>query len=59
MEDRNQRTGWVVARLFLSDNGFCLEFDPADAVRTVEALSAGKMGEVELAAWFRVRILHS
>lgn len=55
--DGNKRTGWVVARAFLADNGFRLQFDPADAVRTVEALAAGKFSEVELAAWFRERII--
>ena len=38
--DGNNRTGCVVARVFLADNGFRLQFDPADAVRTVEALAA-------------------
>ncbi len=55
--DGNKRTGWVVARVFLADNGFRLQFDPADAVRTVEALAAGKLSEEELAAWFRQRIV--
>lgn len=54
--DGNKRTGWVVARVFLADNGYRLQFDPADAVRTVEALAAGKLSESELAAWFRARI---
>jgi death on curing protein len=54
--DGNKRTGWVVARVFLADNGFRLQFDPADAVRTVEALAAGKLSEAELAAWLRQRI---
>ena len=55
--DGNKRTGWVVARLFLADNGLRLQFDPADAVRTVEAMAAGTLGEGELAEWFRKRIL--
>ena len=55
--DGNKRTGWVVARVFLADNGYRLQFDPTDAVRTVEALAAGKISEAELAAWFRERIL--
>jgi death on curing protein len=54
--DGNKRTGWVTARLFLADNRYRLQFDPADAVRTVEALAAGKLSEAELAAWFRERI---
>jgi death-on-curing protein len=43
----------VVARLFLADNGYRLRFDPADAVRTVEAVAAGTTQEDSLAAWFR------
>ena len=54
--DGNKRTGWVMARLFLADNGYKLQFDPADAVRTMEALAAGKLGESELAEWFRKQI---
>ncbi|MGZ3299277.1 MAG: type II toxin-antitoxin system death-on-curing family toxin [Asticcacaulis sp.] len=54
--DGNKRTAWVVARLFLADNGFRLAFDKVDAIRTVEDLAAGKLTEDELAAWFRTRI---
>jgi death-on-curing protein len=55
--DGNKRTGWVVARLFLADNGVRLQFDSADAVRTMEAVAAGTLSERELAEWFRQRIL--
>lgn len=54
--DGAKRTAWVIARLFLADNGYELTFDPADAVRTVEAVTAGKMTEIELAEWFRMRL---
>ena len=54
--DGNKRTAWVVARLFLADNGYRLRFDPVDAVRTVEAVAAGTMQEDSLAAWFRDRM---
>jgi len=57
--DGNKRTGWVVARVFLADNGYRLQFDPADAVRTVEALAGGKLSEAKLAEWFRHRVLRS
>ena len=53
--DGNKRTAWIVARLFLADNGVHLRYDKADAVRTVEALAAGRIGEETLAAWFRSR----
>ncbi len=51
--DGNKRTAWVMARLFLADNGYKLQFDPADEVRTMEAVAAGKLRESELATWFR------
>lgn len=51
--DGNKRTAWVVARLFLADNGYRLTFNKAEAVRTVEAVAAGSLTEQELAAWFR------
>ncbi|MGK9236549.1 type II toxin-antitoxin system death-on-curing family toxin [Inquilinus limosus] len=54
--DGNKRTAWVIARLFLADNGYRLRFDPADAVRTVEALAAGSLDESQLAAWLRDRL---
>ncbi len=56
--DGNKRTGWVVARLFPADNGYRLQFDPADAVRTIESVAAGTVTESELAEWFRQRILN-
>lgn len=54
--DGNKRTAWVTARLFLADNGCRLRFDPADAVRTVEAVAGGTLAEDVLAAWFRERL---
>ena len=57
--DGNKRTAWVTARLFLADNGRRLEFDPADAIRTMEHIASGRIGEAELAAWFRSRTTQS
>jgi death-on-curing protein len=51
--DGNKRTAWVVARLFLADNGCRLRFDKLDAVRIVEAVAGGNLSEEDLAAWFR------
>jgi death on curing protein len=51
--DGNKRTAWVVARLFLADNGHRLAFDKTDAVRLMEAVAAGSLIEDDLAAWFR------
>jgi death on curing protein len=57
--DGNKRTAWVVARLFLADNGFILTYDPVDAVKVVEALAAGTLGENQLAEWFRQHLKKS
>ena len=54
--DGNKRTAWVVARVLLAINGHRLEFDPPDAVRTIEALAAGTLSESDLATWFRQRL---
>ncbi len=54
--DGNKRTAWVIARLFLADNGFRLSFDATDAVRILEALASGRLGEEALASWFRERL---
>ena len=55
--DGNKRTAWVVARLFLRDNGYRLRFEPAEAVRTVEAVAAGTLDDRALSAWFRERLV--
>lgn len=54
--DANKRTAWVVARLFLADNGYRLTFDPASSVRTMEAVASGTLEEASLAEWFRLRL---
>ena len=54
--DGNKRTAWVTARLFLADNGRRLEFDPIDAIRTMEGVAAGSIPETELAIWFRAHL---
>ena len=53
--DGNKRTAWVVARLFLADNGHRLRFEKAEAVKIVEAVAGGSCSEAELADWFRAR----
>jgi death-on-curing protein len=55
--DGNKRTAWIVARLFLADNGYRFQFDKAEAVRTVESLAAGALSQDDLASWFRSRLL--
>lgn len=55
--DGNKRTAWIVARLFLADNGYTLKFDPRDAIQQMEGLAAGSVTEDEMARWFRERIV--
>ncbi len=54
--DGKKRTAWVTACVFLADNDQNLEFDPFDAVRTMEEVVGGGISESELASWFRSRI---
>jgi death-on-curing protein len=54
--DGNKRTAWVVARLFLADNGRQLRFDPAEAVKVMGGVAAGTVAEPALAEWFRLRL---
>jgi death-on-curing protein len=55
--DGNKRTAWVVARLFLADNGCKLAFEAIDAIRTMEGVAAGSVSEGQLATWFRARMI--
>ena len=57
--DGNKRTAWVLARLFLADNGFRLVFSGMDAIRTMEGLATGTVNEEQLAQWFRERLCHT
>lgn len=55
--DGNKRTAWVVARLFLADNGHGLAFDVDEAVQVMEQVAAGEISESELAHWLRERLV--
>ncbi len=54
--DGNKRTAWVLARLFLADNGYRLTFDKLNAVDIMERVAGGQLSEHELADWFRHRL---
>jgi death-on-curing protein len=54
--DGNKRTAWVIARVFLIDNGQTLVFTQLDAVHVMQSLAAGLMDEQALAQWFRGRL---
>lgn len=55
--DGNQRTAWVVARVFLADNGASLQFSEVDAIRVMQAVAAGSLDEAQLTNWFRQRLV--
>jgi death-on-curing protein len=54
--DGNKRIAWLAARLFLLNNNYQLQFDPADAILVMLALAAGNLPEADLAQWFRTRL---
>ncbi len=54
--DGNKRTAWVIARVFLIDNGQTLVFTQLDTVHVMQSLAAGLMDEQALAQWFRGRL---
>ncbi len=51
--DGNKRTAFVVAYVFLLDQGYELIASDQEAVTTMLAVAAGEISEVELAVWFR------
>lgn len=55
--DGNKRTAWVVARVFLADNGINLQFSAIDAINTMQSVASGSLEEKQLADWFRQRIV--
>ena len=55
--DGNKRTAWVVARVFLAENGHGLTFDVDEAVQVMEQVSASEISETELAHWLRERLV--
>lgn len=54
--DGNKRTAWVISRVFLLDNGESLNFTEIDAIHVMQGVAAGRIGEPELAQWFRRRL---
>jgi death-on-curing protein len=55
--DGNKRTAWVIARVFLADNGLSLQFSEINAIHTMESVASGSLEEKQLADWFRQRIV--
>lgn len=54
--DGNKRTAFVVALLFLLDNGFQLTATDADAYAAMMGVANGDLSEGEFAAWLRNNI---
>jgi death-on-curing protein len=55
--DGSKRTGYALAIVFLLDNGFFFTGSDIESVEAMLAVAAGTMGEDDLAAWFRARLL--
>ena len=51
--DGNKRTAFVVANVFLLDQGYELIASDQEAVTVMLAVAAGEISEAELAVWFR------
>jgi death-on-curing protein len=51
--DGNKRTAYVVSLLFLALNGFKVEASHEEKYLTFLNLAAGKIGEEQLATWFK------
>ena len=51
--DGNKRTAYVVALVFLLDNGYEFVGTDVESVGMMVRVAAGEVGERQLAAWFR------
>jgi death on curing protein len=54
--DGNKRAAFLAIGLFLSINGKRLVAEQVEAIRTILALAAGDVTEVELAAWIKANL---
>jgi len=54
--DGNKRAGFLALGLFLELNGFELDVEEVNAVKTMVDLAAGNLTEKALAEWIRARI---
>jgi death-on-curing protein len=54
--DGNKRTAFVVAYVFLLDNGYDLTAADQQAVTVMLSVANGLVTEADLATWFRVHI---
>lgn len=49
--DGNKRSALTIAGIFLEMNGYSLTAAEPDAVVIIEALAAGNISEIDVAAW--------
>ena len=54
--DGNKGTAWVIARVFLMDNGESLGYTEIDAIYVVQQVAAGTISKQALTQWFRYRL---
>jgi death-on-curing protein len=55
--DGNERTAWVVARLFIAINGWGFKFSPTEATFKITSLTAGLLDEPTFADWIRTGLI--
>ena len=53
--DGNKRMGWILARLFLADNGANIQYTAQDAIQVMLDVAAGTVTERQFADWLRSR----
>lgn len=55
--DGNKRTGWILTRLFLLDNGVAIKYTAQDAIQVMLDVASGAVSESQFSEWLRVRRL--
>lgn len=53
--DGNKRTGWILTRLFLLDNGVSIQYSAHDAIQLMLGIAAGTVSEAQFSEWLRMR----
>ena len=53
--DGNKRMAFMAIGLFLGSNGWELTAEPVEAIRAVQALAGGEIGESQFADWLKLR----
>ena len=53
--DGNKRTAWILARLFIADNGGKISYTAVEAIKAMEGVAGSSVSELALAQWLRER----